>query len=492
MKMKQILLSILAVVMLAGTAYAAPSVKVSGTRVTISESMTEEGFAEIKAAAQKAESVSARKIVDADLEKIVATFPNLKELDVEGTKEMSTIAPIAKLANLKKLEVKAPSVGDFSPLASMTGLETLIANSDAMTDVKWMTNLTNLKRVKILGGSKLTSLEGLPALPSLTTIGIYNAAPADLSPLLAMPGLKSVELNGCKIADLTPLTQLPELDDLSLYGSTVKDFSPLAGCAKLKKLMYYATKDADFSTLGKLTQVTELRGGLTKLNDISWLENLPNLKKFDVFAEYVKDYSPLAKTNIEKFQIWSMREPVGDLAVIGQAKSIKELKFWSVDGATNSKGLSGLTNLERFIMTSEYNKNSGEPFDCAAASGWEKVNTIEFSGTALVNVDSLASAKELKTIEFKKIKGEPVSLKFVGQLSKLDSLSLDECTIADFDAIAKSPSLRSLSITKVEGVTSLSSLTKLTTLQNLTVTKGAFPESAIMEIAGAGVKVRER
>ncbi len=70
--------------------------------------------------------------------------------------------------------------------------------------------------------------------------------------------------------------------------------------------MYYAVKDADFNTLGKLTQVKELKGGLTRLDNISWVAGLPNLKKFDVFAEYVTDYSPLAKSKVENFQIWSM------------------------------------------------------------------------------------------------------------------------------------------------------------------------------------------
>lgn len=487
MKMKQILLTVLAVVMLTGTAYAAPSVKVSGKKVTITESMTDEGVAQVKSAAQTAEAVTANKIVDADLEKIVATFPNIKTLEVEG-KELSTLAPIAKLTNLKNLKVRAEKVKDFSPLAVLTGLENLDAGSSSMADLKWMSNMTSLKNLNIFADKSLTSFEGLPAVPSLKQIRIIGAAPADLSPLLVMTGLTTVELNGCQIADLTPLTKLPNLDDLSLYGATVKDFSPLAGCAKLKKLMYYAVKDADFSTLGKLTQVSELKGGLTALSDISWVENLPNLKKFDMFAEPVKDYTPLTKTNIENLQIWNMKEPVGDLAPVGQTTSLKELKLWSVDGATNSKALSGLTNLEKFAITTDYNKKSGEPFDFAAASGWAKVKNIDVTGAALVNTDGLASATAVTSLKFSKILGDqPVSMKFLGKMANLEYISLSECKVADFDAIASCQALKTVALTKVDGITSLEALKKLPNLKNLTLPKGIFSDA---DLAGFDAKVK--
>lgn len=490
MKIKTVLLSLLTVAMLAaGPAYAAPSVKVSDKDVTITESMTDEGFAQVKSAAQTAEKVVAKKIVDADLEKIAATFPNIKTLEVEGTKELSTLAPLAKLTNLKKLKLRAEGVSDFTPLAALTGLESIdVGSSNMAPDLKWMSNMTKLKNVYIMGGSSLTSFEGLPAIPSLKKINFVGAAPADLSPLLVLTGLTSVELTGCQIADLTPLTKLANLDDLSLYGSTVKDFSPLADCAKLKKLMYYAVKDADFSTLGKLTQLTELTGGLTQLADISWIENLPNLKMFKMFAEYITDYTPLTKTNLEMVQIWNMKEPVGDLAVVGQTKSLKELKLWSVDGATNSKALSGLANLEKFAIVTDYNKKSGEPFDFAAASGWAKVKDIDVTGAALVNTDGIASAAAVESLKFSKITGDqPVSMKFLAKMSKLGYISLNECKVADFDAIAGCQALKTVSLTKVDGITSLDALKKLPNLKNLTVSKGVFSDA---DLSGFDEKVK--
>lgn len=475
-----------------GQANAAPSVNVSGTKVQIKEGVTDEAVSKLQSVKDGA-NVQAEKIADADLEKICSAMPNMTKLEVKDSKELTNIAPIAGLSQLKELKIAAKQVKDFTPLARLANLESIDVSSEAMgPDLKWMSGFTKLKTLRVYGGSNLTSFEGLPALTSLSSIRIGGASPADLSPLLAMTGLKKVDLTGCTIADLTPLAKLPKMDDLNLYGAHVKDFSPLADCPALKTLMYYAVEDADFSTLGKLTQVVELKGGLTKLNDISWVANLPKLKKFDVFAEYVTDYSPLIKTSIESFQIWNMREPVGDLAAVGQVKSLKELKLWSADGATNSASLSGLENLEKFTITSEYNKKSGEPFDFAAASGWSKVKEIDVTGAQLVNTGSLASAAALQKLTLTKIKGDdPISLNFAAKLGALKTLSLTDCKVSDMDALASCGSLETVTLSKVEGVSSLAALKKLPSLKRLNISKGLVAD-AELEGFGSGVKISLR
>lgn len=489
---KIISMAFIALGLMLGLANAAPSVKVSGSNVQIKEGVPDEAVAQLKSVKDGA-TVKAEKIADADLEKICSAMPNMMKLEVTESKALTSIAPIAGLSHLKGLKISAEQVKDFTPLARLTNLESIDVSSEAMgPDLKWMSGFTNLKTLRVDGDSNLTSFEGLPALASLTSIRLGGASPADLSPLLVMTGLKTVDFTGCTIADLSPLAKLPKMTELNLYGVTVKDFSPLAGCPALKKLTYYAVKDADFSTLGKLIQVVELKGGLTRLNDISWVANLPNLKKFDVFAEYVTDYSPLTKTSIESFQIWNMREPVGDLAAVGQMKSLKELKLWSAEGATNSASLSGLGNLEKFTITSEYNKKSGEPFDFAAASGWSKVKEIDVTGAKLVNTDSLASASALQTLKLSKIKGDaPLSLNFAGKLGALKTLSLNECKVSNFDALAACGSLEYVTLTKVEGVNSLAALKKLPSLKRLNISKGALADAELEGFA-SNVKITQR
>ena len=484
---KTVLYVLLALSMMTGPAFAEPSIKVSGSEVTVKESVTD-GYVSQMKSAQRLVLVD---ISDADLAKACSACPDIAKIEIKS-KNLTSIAPVAGLTKLQNFKMEADKVKDLSPLEKLTGLQYLYVISSAMgPDLKWMAGMTALKDVSISAGPSLTSFEGLPKVAGLSRIKISSASPADLSPLQAMPGLKDVDLTGCVIADLSPLAKLPALQYVNLYGATVKDFSPLAACPKLKKIMYYSTKDADYSTLGKLTQVTELKGGLTKLDSIAWVASLPNLKIFDVFAEYVTDYSPLAKTNVEEFQIWNMRVPVGDLGVVGQAKSLKKLKLWSVEGATNSKGLSGLVNLEKFTLTGSYNKKGGEAFDFAAASGWTKLQELEANEAALQNTDTLSKCTALKTVKFSKLNGDPVSLAFLGKLTSLTKLELNQSKVKDFDAVAGCTALTTVVLTKVEGITSLAALKKLPALKTVVVSKGAFPDSELAGFA-AGVRVTQR
>ena len=441
----------------AGGALAAPSVKISDRKdnVIIQEAVTDEILAEIKKSVgdkkdlaftlQKAGSIE-------DLTKLCEAFPGMVKLSIDGPKELTSIAPVAKLKSLKHFSLRGGTVADFSPLSDLTGLDNLqvdgnnVKNGMMAPDLKWMSKLTNLTRLDIGAPSALRTLvsfEGIPAAAKLTSTRFSGGAPADLTPLQALSSLKKLDLVGSKIADLTPLTGLPKLEELSLYGVEVKDFSPLAGCPKLKFVMYYATKDADYSTLGKLAQVQELKGGLTDLADISWVVNLPNLRKFDVFAEKVTDYTPLAKTKVEDFQIWKMKNPA-DLKMLSGVASLKKLKLWNQKIAGGFEGLGSLVNLEELILHQ-------------------------------------MSAKD----------GTPVDMAFAKSLVNLKKLEINDSEISHFDAVAACAKLESVSIAKATGITSLAALKKLPNLKAVTVSKGMFPDAELAGFA-ATVKVNQR
>ncbi len=433
-------------------------------------------------------------IKNEDLVKFCQNFPDITCIDISSKKGMLTsIAPVAGLKNLKNFVLAAESVADMSPLAGLTKLNKLDVSSKSMgPDLKWMTALTNLKTLTLKGGPALTSLEGFPALTGNPRVTISSASPKDLSPLQNLPGT-NLSLSYCTISDLTPLAKMPNLSALDLYGATVKDFSPLANCPKLKKLTYYAVNNADFSTLGTLKQVVELKGGLTRLDNIAFVAHLPALRPFDVFAEYVPDYSPLAASKVEKFQIWQMRVPVGDLGVVGKATSLKELRLWSVDGATNSAGLAGLTNLKTFTITSNYNKKSGEPFDMACAKGWGQLQEMSIANTNVVNAADMAALASLKKLTLSKVNtaGNPFSLAGVGKLDKLQYIQINDSQLVDFEALAGCTELASLDIKGSKGVTSLASIKALPKLKKVVVSRGAFPDAELGGFA-AGVKIEQR
>ncbi len=486
MKRHSISAGVLTACLLVCPALAEPSLEMDegDNTFTISEAVTDDILAQIRDGMNKVENKAElvfelEDINNEDLSKICGLYPQMIGLDVSG-ENVTDLAPLAKLTHLRQLHVEAKAA-DFSPLKGLTELTSIHADSPEMgPDLSWMSGMTKLEEVTIQSEAAL-SLKGLPSLPGLEEITL-SAQINDLGPLVqAMPALRSVDLKGAVLADLAPLAKLEALEELNLYGATVKDFSPLAACPALEKLTYYATEGADYSTLGKLTQVTELNGGLTKLDNIGWLAGLPNLRVFDVFAEYVTDYSPLSKTNVEEFQVWSMRVPVGDVAAVGRTVSLKKLAFWDVEGAVNSKALAGLVNLEK-VEIRGYNTKGGEPFDMSAAAAWNKVVKAAFENAEFINSDALAGMTALTDLRLFKANltaDKPLSLAFLGKLPGLTNLTIEQCKVGNPEALAACTGLTHVRIIKTEGIPSLAPLQKLPGLERVTVTKGAYPEEEL-------------
>ena len=499
MKFAPLVMSLLAAAIIyAPSAEAAPSAKRSGSSIQIKEAVDDNAISVIKAEKAKLQKglvVSLEKIGDADLARLCDAFPDIKGISIRGNKELTSLAPLAKLTQLTSVDIsETVQVTDYSPLSSLTGLTELKVRSDGMSgDLKWMTPLVNLKKVDI-SSKNLTSFEGIPSLPSLKTASFHYASPADLTPLVtSLPNLTSLHLNYCTLADLAPLAKLANLDFLSFYGATVADFSPLAQSPKLKRLNYYAVKSDNFASLGALKQVSELDGGLTKLADISWVAGLPNLKTFDVFAEHVTDYSPLTKTNVENFTIWNMRTPVGDLGVIGQMPMLKKLKLWSVEGATNSAGLASLANLESFTITTDFNKKGGEAFDLAATAGWNKVRDISIEGADVINADKIGALPELMQVKLSKVNqrsGAAVDVSGFAKAPKLGLLTIYDCTVSGLESFA-TPKLRRINLRNVKGITSLEGLKSCPDLYQIEIQNCDIPDSALQGFSDK-VKIKRK
>lgn len=440
-------------VLLTVKTYADPEYKISGKKITIKEEVKDAYITDIKKAVGQTKDLifSLQKISSTkDIEKVCNAFPDMEELNISAEKEINSIAPVSKLKNLKHFEISGGVVKDLSPLSELTGLTYLRVSSTKTTgyvgsDLKWMSKLTNLKTLEI-SGDNITSFEGIPSLPNLTTARFSNAKPSSLEPIKALSGLKSLTLWSMTLPDLAPLRHLTKMEKLSLYGSNVKDFSPLADCPALRELEYYATEGADYSTLSKVTQVKVLKGGLTSLNNISWVANLQNLKEWHVFAEYIADYTPLAKAKVEDLTIWNMRTPP-DLKQLSGAVSLKKLKLWSTKLAGGFEGLGSLINLEELIL------------------------------------DGM-NAKDATAVD----------LAFIKNLTNLKSLKMSNTEItANFSAIASCTKLESFEIdSKTKGIANLDALKKLPNLTSLQVPKGMFTAEQLKGFANVNIKIKER
>ena len=470
-----------------GVLSAAPTAKLSGDGFTIKEGVTYEILAQINAEKGKIKSghlaFRLEAVNNEDLKKLCSAFPGMTGLVIQKSKEVTTLAPIAELKELRLFQIEniaATDVADHLP-ASPEMLTLRIETAFKAPDLKWISAMTKLTSLTVNNrtGGELRSLEGLPSLPGITSTVFSGEGmkPADLTPLAAsMPNLKTLKMTGATLPDLTPLGTLANLEVLDFYGVTVKDFSPLAACPKLKQLTYYAVKDANFSSLGALTQIQELKGGLTKLVDISWVENLPNLKKFDVFAEYVTDYRPLTKTNIEEFQIWNMRSPVGDMGFLGEIKSLKKLTIWNMDDVTNVAPLAALSELKELHLK-DLNVKSGEAVDISFIAELPALTKLEISKSKIAKFDTLASTKALEQIRLAEI--DTIDCTVLGKMPALKTLELYKIEAANLEGLAASATLEGITLRDPINMPSLAPLTKIPNLKRVSGVKGKFPEDQL-------------
>ena len=287
------------------------------------------------------------------------------------------------------------------------------------------------------------------------------------------------------VADLKPLCALDSLTTVDLYGATVADYGQLETCSKLTKITTYASKTNDFAALAKIKSLVEINGGLTSLSDVSWVTELPNLKKFDVFSEKVTDLSPVAKSTIEDFKVWSMKEDL-DLATLANAKNIKKFTIWGGQKRIDNveKALETMENLEKLELTSMIN---GTPkLDCSFAKNLKKLSEIRLGKFSAVSTAGLESLSSLTKISFNGVH-DPLNLAFAENLAGLESLELIDVVVENSEALAKSPKLQYVYVKNAKGF-DLEALKKNPNLKRVTLSKKDFKEDQVKGFAD-GVKV---
>ncbi len=501
MSIKRILASFGIILLLSTAAVAAPSVSVTNYGVTFTEAVTPEMIEEAKKQQEARKLTISKtqfrfsKISSTDIAAFVKAFPDAEKVDLGYSDKITDISPIAQLKNLKNFNVNARNLKDVTALAGLTNLERIYLTYEATgQDLKWMTKLSKLKAISITPRG-LTSLEGLPSLPSMTRVIIDYIDVDSLDILVtAMPRLENLSLRYSSIKDMAAITKLINLKDLNLYGAKIKDFATLAKLPKLERVMYYAVKGADFSTLGALKQVKHLHGGLSSMNSIAWMKDMPNLQKFNVFAEDLDDYTPLKNApNLKDFHIWKMNTPVGDLAFLKSLKNMEVLRIDNNKGVKNFEVIGELPNLKQLNITRN-NEKKNTIINYGFLQKLPKLNRLILSANTAENLD-VQNLKELAVLDFEYMNlgddRKPLDLSLVKNLPNLKTLEIENCRVSNLQNMENLPQLQSISMVKTTGVTDFSSLSKFSKLKSISVSKAGFTDAQLATVP-EGIKVNKR
>src|SRR5215469_5677201 len=156
-------------------------------------------------------------------------------------------------------------LADLTPLARLSGLQTLSLSHTPVTDLAPLAHLSGLQTLS-LSHTPVSDLTPLAHLSGLQTLDVSRTPVSDLTPLARLSGLQTLDLSRTEVIDLTPLVRLSGLQTLYLPSTRVSDLTPLAHLSGLQTLDVSRTRVSDLTPL-----IAVIRGGLpVKWSSISW------------------------------------------------------------------------------------------------------------------------------------------------------------------------------------------------------------------------------
>ena len=195
--------------------------------------------------------------------------------------EITDVAPLAKLTQLKSLYLSNNQIIDVAPLANLTQLKSLYLSSNQIIDVAPLANLTQLTKLN-LDRNQIIDVAPLANLTQLKSLSLISNQIIDVAPLAKLTQLKSLSLGSNQIIDVAPLAKLTQLKSLSLISNQIIDVAPLANLAQLKGLSLTSNQISDVAPLANLVQLTELSLNGNQIIDIAPLAHLTQLERLDL------------------------------------------------------------------------------------------------------------------------------------------------------------------------------------------------------------------
>ena len=249
-------------------------------------------------------------ITDADLN-LLAHMPNLRELYL-CRQEIGDLSALEGLP-LTALALCENAIADYSPLSTLTELETLYLGGNPGTDFSPLAALTRLAELTVEGSSTAGTgvVDSLSFLDSLTLrklgLGLAEPKDGDWSPLSrqtaledlrlwdpgeeavaaanALTGLRTLLIGDYYAPDLTALTGLAGLEVLNLHKGSLESLEGLQLLRRLYTLSVGFHPVTDLSPLAGLEQVNYVQLEGLAVTDFSVLAALPALKTVVVPAD---------------------------------------------------------------------------------------------------------------------------------------------------------------------------------------------------------------
>ncbi|WML88599.1 leucine-rich repeat domain-containing protein [Thiothrix subterranea] len=285
----------------------------------------------------------------ADLSQL-ARLPNLRTLDLSHTK-LSNISGLAGLTQLTNLNLGFNTITNISALAGMTQLQTLNLSFNTISDISALTGMNNLQALYLdannlttisalankpaltklyLDANQLTTITALASSPNLTELGLSHNQLSTITTLSGMSALQMLALDGNNLSDISALSGLSSLQTLYLRGNLLSNVAAISGLANLKTLELGFNTISTLPSLSSMTALQHVGLEHNALTDITALSGKTSLKS--VFLEHNEIPSNTATINTLK-----------TLTGLNTLMRLEHNRLLDVNGLTTLGGSNNLT-----------------------------------------------------------------------------------------------------------------------------------------------------
>ncbi len=192
------------------------------------------------------------------------------------------------------------------------------AEYQALEDISALLQYPDLLGLSLTDCDNLTDYSPLMSLTAMESLHIESDQLKSIDFIKQMPGLADLSITDTQITDIQALESCPELQSLYLTGNTqVSDYSVIGQLSRLREMELEVNYGGDLPSFAELTELTQLSvkyaGDLTPLKDAvhltylaledcsGWeLEALASLQELTVlvindFSSYVESLEPLTR-----------------------------------------------------------------------------------------------------------------------------------------------------------------------------------------------------
>ncbi len=176
----------------------------------------------------------------------IETLKNIKEIDCSDNDNINSLIPLSNFNNLEKLSCGNTMVKDLKPLGGLIKLRILDLHFCTISELIFISTLTNLEKLDISRNQSLFILTGIEKLNKLIDLNCSETRINDISPIGTCINLETLDCSKTQIQTLRAVQYLKKMKELNCSETAIKG-SSLDYLYSMSSLEMFRCKSNDIS-----------------------------------------------------------------------------------------------------------------------------------------------------------------------------------------------------------------------------------------------------